>query len=112
MDEINSPGLKTMIDCSAAGQSESQPVEALMAQWMPTGRIAHVPVNDPNRRGPGQGAMHFAPILRTLLQMEAQGHYRGVVAVEPFDYVPDGVGSAARAIGYLEGVIEGLAGHD
>jgi hypothetical protein len=28
--------------------------------------------------------------------------------VEPFDYVPDGPGAAARAIGYLRGVEEGM----
>ena len=110
VDAIGSPALRTMIDCSAAGQAEAEPVDALMARWMPSGRIAHVQVNDPNRRGPGQGELAFAPILRTLLQMERLGHYRGVVAVEPFDYVPDGVGSAAQAIGYLKGVLEGLGG--
>ena len=109
VDQVASPGLKTMIDCSAAGQAEAQPVDALMAQWMPSGHIAHVQVNDPNRRGPGQGEMRFAPILRTLMHMQALGHYGGVVAVEPFDYVPDGPGCAARAIGYLKGIVEGLA---
>ena len=109
VDEIGSPALRTMIDCSAAGQAEAEPVDALMARWMPGGRIAHVQVNDPNRRGPGQGAMAFAPIVGTLLRMQALGHYRGIVAVEPFDYVPDGIGSAARAIGYLKGLVEGLA---
>jgi D-psicose/D-tagatose/L-ribulose 3-epimerase len=108
VNEIGSPALRTMIDCSAAGQAETEPVDALMARWMPGGRIAHVQVNDPNRRGPGQGTMAFAPILATLLRMQAGGHYRGIVAVEPFDYVPDGMGSAARAIGYLRGLLEGL----
>jgi D-psicose/D-tagatose/L-ribulose 3-epimerase len=28
--------------------------------------------------------------------------------VEPFDYVPDGPGAAARAIGYVRGIIEAL----
>jgi sugar phosphate isomerase/epimerase len=111
VDAIGSPALRTMIDCSAAGQTEAEPVDALITRWMPGGRIAHVQVNDPNRRGPGQGDMAFAPILGTLLQMQRLGHYHGVVAVEPFDYVPDGIGSAARAIGYLRGVLEGLDGH-
>jgi len=106
VDEIASPALKTMIDCSAAGQAEREPVDALMARWMPSGRIAHVQVNDPNRRGPGQGGMAFAPIVAALLRMQAEGHYRGIVAVEPFDYVPDGIGAAARAIGYLRGLVE------
>jgi D-psicose/D-tagatose/L-ribulose 3-epimerase len=111
VEAIGSPALQTMIDCSAAGQAEAEPVETLMARWMPGGHIAHVQVNDPNRRGPGQGATAFAPILATLQRMQAAGHYRGIVAVEPFDYVPDGMGSAARAIGYLKGVLEGLDAH-
>ena len=111
VDEIASPGLKTMIDCSAAGQAEAQAVDALMAQWMPAGRIAHVQVNDPNRRGPGQGDMQFAPILQMLMRMQAQGHFGDWVAVEPFDYVPDGPGCAAHSIGYLRGIVEGLARH-
>jgi sugar phosphate isomerase/epimerase len=108
VEEIGSPAFKTMIDCSAAGQAEAEPVPELMARWMPTGHIGHVQVNDPNRRGPGQGDMRFGPILRTLARMQSEGHYRGVVAVEPFDYVPDGAASAARAIGYLRGVLEGI----
>lgn len=111
VDEIASPGLKTMIDCSAAGQAESQPVPELMAQWMPSGHVAHVQVNDPNRRGPGQGGMRFTPILQALWRMRAEGHYSGIVAVEPFDYVPDGPGCAAHSIGYLKGIVEGLAEH-
>ena len=73
--------------------------------------IGHVQVNDPNRRGPGQGEMDFGPILRVLRAMEQQGHFPGIVAVEPFDYVPDGPGCAARAIGYLRGVLQGLDSH-
>ncbi|RZL93796.1 MAG: sugar phosphate isomerase/epimerase [Variovorax sp.] len=103
---IGSPAFKTMIDCSAAGQVEAEDVPTLMRRWMPTGQIAHVQVNDPNRRGPGQGKMRFAPILAALREMQAAGHYDGIVAVEPFDYVPDGRGSAARAIGYLRGLEE------
>ena len=106
---IGSPAFRTMIDCSAAGQTEREDIPALMRRWMPTGHIAHVQVNDPNRRGPGQGGMRFASILAALREMQATGHYHGIVAVEPFDYVPDGMGSAARAIGYLRGLEEASA---
>lgn len=99
---IDNPHLRTMIDTSSAGLSETEPLPALIARWLPTGLIAHVQVNDPNRRGPGQGAMKFAPILAAL---GAHG-YSGVIAAEPFDYVPDGMGSAAHAIGYLRGLVE------
>lgn len=108
VEEVGSSALKTMIDCSAAGQAESEALPALIERWMPTGHIAHVQVNDPNRRGPGQGDLRFAPILRSLQKMQRQGHYGDWIAVEPFDYRPDGPGCAARAIGYLRGVLEGL----
>ncbi|MFO1285748.1 MAG: sugar phosphate isomerase/epimerase family protein [Rubrivivax sp.] len=106
VDAIGSPALRTMIDCSAAGQAESESVPQLITRWWPSGKLAHVQVNDPNRRGPGQGAMAFAPILRAL---RAVG-YDGVLAVEPFDHVPDAPGCAARAIGYLRGLLEALEG--
>ncbi len=99
---INNPHLRTMIDTSSAGLAEIEPVAALIARWLPTGLIGHVQVNDPNRRGPGQGAMKFGPILKALVD----NGFQGMVAVEPFEYVPDGPGCAAHAIGYLRGVME------
>lgn len=106
VDAIGSPAFRTMLDCSAAGQAEAEGVDALIRRWWPTGKLAHVQLNDPNRRAPGQGAMRFAPILAALRDVG----YAGVLAVEPFDYVPDGPGCAARAIGYLRGVMESLDG--
>jgi sugar phosphate isomerase/epimerase len=102
---INHPNLKTMIDCSAAGQTETDPVPDLIDRWLPTGLIAHLQVNDPNRRGPGQGEMKFAPILTAL----KRHHYSGTIAVEPFDYSPDGPGAAAFSAGYLRGLREALS---
>ena len=103
--EIGRPSLRTMIDCSAAGKSETQTVEELIDEWLPTGLIAHIQVNDPNRRAPGQGEMRFAPVFKAL----KRNNYRGTVSVEPFDYVPDGPGSAAFAAGYLRGIREAVA---
>jgi len=99
---IDNPALQAMIDCCAAGCSEDLPIPDLIDRWMPQGIIAHFHVNDPNRRGPGQGDLTFAPILAALKRHK----YSGIVGVEPFDYVPDGPSSAARAIGYLRGVLE------
>ena len=103
--EIGRTSLRTMIDCSAAGLAETKSVPELIDIWMPTGLIGHVQVNDPNRRAPGQGEMRFAPIFAAL---KRHGYDR-TVAVEPFDYVPDGPGAAAFAAGYLRGVREALA---
>jgi sugar phosphate isomerase/epimerase len=102
---IDHPNFRTMIDCSAAGQTEAEPVPALIDRWLPTGLIAHLQVNDPNRRGPGQGEMKFAPILAAL----KRHNYAGTIAVEPFDYSPDGEGVAAFSVGYLRGLREALS---
>ncbi len=102
---INHPHLRTMIDCSAAGQTEAEDIPALIDRWLPTGLIAHIQVNDPNRRGPGQGEMKFALILAAL----RRHGYDKTLAVEPFDYSPDGPGVAAFAVGYLRGLREALA---
>jgi D-psicose/D-tagatose/L-ribulose 3-epimerase len=102
---IDHPNLRTMIDCSAAGLTETDTVPSLIDRWLPTGLIAHLQVNDPNRRGPGQGEMKFAPVLAAL----KRHHYTGTIAVEPFDYSPDGPGVAAFAAGYLRGLQEALA---
>lgn len=112
VEEVGSPALRTMVDCSAAGQTESLPVDELLVKWVPRGVIGHVQVNDPNRRGPGQGAMDFAPILDALGWLQAEGHFPGIVGVEPFDYVPDGPACAALSLGYLRGVLAGLHAND
>jgi sugar phosphate isomerase/epimerase len=102
--EIANPAVKTMLDCSSAGRMEKEPLGALADRWLPKGLIAHVQVNDRNRRGPGQGEQRFAPLFAALKRHQ----YGGDVAVEPFDYVPDGPAAAARAIGYIRGLIEAL----
>src|SRR5262245_46995571 len=105
VQEVAHPALKTMLDCSAAARAEAQEIPELLRQWLPTGIIAHVHFNDPNRRGPGEGRLSFAPILRAL----RGGGYAGRAAVEPFVYEPDGPACAARAIGYLRGLEQGAA---
>jgi len=102
--DIGSPAVRSMLDCSSAGRMEKEPVQALVDRWLPKGVIAHVQVNDRNRQGPGQGEQRFAPLLASL----RRHRYAGDIAVEPFDYVPDGPAAAARAIGYMRGLIEAL----
>ena len=104
VDAIGNPAFRTMIDTSAAGGGEAVPVADLIDIWLPTGKIAHIQVNDSNRRGPGQGDDAFGPVLGAL----QRNRYDGIVAVEPFDYSPDGPTTAARSIGYLRGCLETL----
>ena len=104
VDSIGNPALVTMLDCNHAGRMEGAPLAKVVEQWVPTGKIGHVQINDTNRRGPGQGQAKFTPILSAL----RRSGYKGDISVEPMEYVPDGPGSAARAIGYVRGILEAL----
>lgn len=101
---VESPALKTMLDTRAARLAESDSAETVLAHGLKAGTVAHVHINDSSKVGPGQGADEFAAIFELLLTTE----YDGIVAVEPFVYIPDGPTSAARAAGYVQGIIEGL----
>lgn len=102
VDAAALPGLKTMLDTSSAARSESEPLDAVIDRWWPSGKLAHVQLNDRNRRGPGQGGDRFGPILAAL----GRHGYDGWIAMEPFDYHPDGPGCAAHSIGYVRGLLE------
>lgn len=105
VNRIGNPALRTMIDHCAAANGEEESVPALVERWMPGGTIAHIHLNDRNRRAPGQGSDRFWPVFAALQRTG----YAGICAVEPFEYLPDGPTSAARAIGYLRGCMEGRA---
>jgi sugar phosphate isomerase/epimerase len=100
VDAVGSPGLATMMDCAAAARAGCD-VAAELGRSVAAGRIRHVHFNDPNGRGPGEGDLSFGPILDAL----AENGYRGTAAVEPFVYIPDGAATAARAVGYLRGLM-------
>jgi D-psicose/D-tagatose/L-ribulose 3-epimerase len=102
--EVGSPAMSTMLDTKSAALAESRPVHEVARAGLAAGMIAHVQLNDRNRRGPGQGQDRFAAVLSEL---RAAG-YGGDLAIEPFEYVPDGEACAARAIGYVRGVLEAL----
>jgi D-psicose/D-tagatose/L-ribulose 3-epimerase len=104
VDRIGSPALRTMFDLSAASQSETHDPAEVLARFLASGHIAHVQLNDRNRRGPGQGDTPVAPVLRVL---HAQG-WRGWVALEPFVYEPDALSCAAASAAYVRGVWEAL----
>jgi D-psicose/D-tagatose/L-ribulose 3-epimerase len=104
VQRIGNPALRTMIDTSAAALAEPEPVAAAIERWMPTGFVAHIQLNDSNRRGPGEGKDAFAPVLAALKRTG----YSGWLAMEPFEYIPDGPTCAARSIGYVAGILEAL----
>jgi D-psicose/D-tagatose/L-ribulose 3-epimerase len=103
---IGNPALRTMIDTSATATAEDEPVAGVVERWMPSGLVAHVQLNDRNRRGPGQGDDDFTPVIAAL----KRSGYAEWLAMEPFDYIPDGPTCAARSIGYVAGILEALEG--
>lgn len=100
---IGSPALRTMFDLSAASAGESEPPQEALRRYLDV--IAHVQLNDANRRGPGQGGTPVAPVLRVL----RDGGYGGWIALEPFDYHPEPLACAAASAAYVRGAWEALA---
>ena len=63
---------------------ETEPVAELIRRWMPSGLVAHVQLNDRNRRGPGEGADRFAPVIRALARNALRGlGGHGTVPIPP-----------------------------
>lgn len=106
VENAGTPALRTMLDTSSASLAESMTLVDLVDLYWPSGCLAHVQLNDRNRRGPGQGRERFAPVLGAL----ARHGYDGWLAVEPFDYWPDRRASAAFSAGYVRGLLESLDG--
>ncbi len=104
VDAIGSPAVRTMIDAAAAALGEEGSVADTIRRALPGGWIAHVHFSAPNRRGPADGDLDFAPIVAALVEMD----YRGGSAVEPFIFEPDGPSCAARQIGYLRGLLDAV----
>lgn len=105
VDRIGSPALRTMFDLSAASQAESAPVHEVLRAHLASGHVAHVQLNDRNRRGPGQGDTPVAPVLRVL----RDAAYAGWVALEPFDYHPEPLACAAASAACVRGAWEALS---
>ncbi|WP_284619993.1 sugar phosphate isomerase/epimerase family protein [Aquabacterium humicola] len=102
LGRIGSPALKTMLDLSAAAQSEPDDAVTLLERHLGAGDIAHVQLNDRNRRGPGQGDTPVAPVIAALRRLG----YAGWLAIEPFDYQPDAESCAAYSCGYVRALLD------
>lgn len=102
VQRIGNPAFKSMVDTLACSLMEAEPVGDVIRKWMPAGLMAHIQLNDRNKRGPGQGEDEFADVIAALRETG----YDGWVAMEPFIYEPDGPTCAARMIGYVAGLLE------
>lgn len=94
---IDSPQVQLHLDVKAMS-TESLDIPTIIKRsqnW-----LAHFHANDPNRRGPGMGAVDFAPIAAALRSID----YDGWVSVEVFDYSPGIETLAVDSINYLQQV--------
>jgi len=98
-EAVDHPSFVLHLDVKAMS-SESTPVIDLIRQYIP--RTGHFHANDPNKRGPGFGAVDFVPIFRALLD----SGYDRWVSVEVFDYTPDPETIASKSIEYMQRTLE------
>lgn len=75
---VDRPGLQMMVDVKAMA-ADPRPIPEQIRAVAPL--IRHVHVNDPNRLGPGMGAVRMGPILGALREIG----FDGWLSVEAFD---------------------------
>jgi sugar phosphate isomerase/epimerase len=92
---VDSPRIQLHLDCKAmSGETASIP-ELIHRHH---DRMVHFHANDPNRQGPGFGALDFRPIFTALREV----NYQGWVSVEVFDYAPGVERLARESIEYMQ----------
>jgi len=80
VEAVGSPAFRTMIDTSAAGRAEAEPVADAIRRWQAGGHLAHIHLNDTNRGAPGTGDDPFPAIIAALYETG----WRRPVTLEPF----------------------------
>jgi sugar phosphate isomerase/epimerase len=101
MRGVGHPRFRLNLDTGALTDERRPPAETIreLAAEAP-GAIAHVQVNDPNRLGPGMGALELEPIRDAL----AEAKYAGWLSVEAFDFTPGPEKIARESLAHLREV--------
>lgn len=99
IEAIGSPQVRLHLDVKAMS-SEQQPYDELIRKFAPW--LVHFHANDPNRLGPGMGAVDYHEFWPDLV-----ANYRGWLSVEVFDYSPGPEVIARKSLEYLTGLMQG-----
>ena len=99
IDAVAKPQIQLLLDVKAMS-TESVPIAELISQHI--GNLIHFHANDPNRQGPGMGAVDFQPIVDALISSQ----YNGWVSVEVFDYSLGIETLASASIACLQGLCD------
>ena len=94
IERVGSPQVRLHLDCKAMAAEAAPIAELIRCHRL---RLAHFHANDPNRQGPGFGALDFVPIFDALKEIR----YEGWVSVEVFDYSPGIERLARESIEYM-----------
>jgi sugar phosphate isomerase/epimerase len=94
MERVASPAFRLHLDVKAMA-AEKDDVPTLIHRHK--AELYHFHANDPNKRGPGFGAVDFVPIFAALKAID----YAGWVSVEVFDYTPDPETIATQSLAYM-----------
>lgn len=97
--QFDSASVQIVLDVNAMS-SESKPIPQIIRDAWP--QFAHFHANDPNRKGPGFGAMDYRPILEALREVG----YGGYMSVEVFDFEDGPEQIATRSLNYLRGCMK------
>jgi sugar phosphate isomerase/epimerase len=94
IERIGHPRVVLHLDVKAMA-GEAVPMPELIRRH--AARAGHFHANDSNRRGPGFGAVDFAPLFAAL----REAGYNRWVSVEVFDFSPDPETIARRSLDYM-----------